>query len=100
MDAESQLEQQAWTNLDIMERLNGPIDAETRLMLLKAIEQARRSNKIFGLSGSYVLFDAKKLGIASNPETSPKAADIHSICLPLSTLPSRAERLLEGRVPS
>ncbi len=100
MDAKSQLEQQAWTNLDVMERLNGPTDADTRLLLLKAIEQAQRSNKMFGLSGSYVLLQAQKLGIASNPETSPKATYIHSICLPLSTPALQAEKLLEGRVPS
>ena len=96
MDAESQLEQQAWTNLDIMERLDGPIDAETRLLLLKAIEQAQRSNKMFLVAGSYVVFQAQKVGIASNPKASPRAADIHSICLPLSTFPSRAERMLKG----
>jgi hypothetical protein len=100
MDEESQLEQQAWTNLDIMEQLNGPIDAETRLVLLKAIEQARRSNKMFGLAGSYVLFQAQKLGIASNPETLPTAADIHSICLPLSTPAAQAEKLLQPRHPN
>ncbi len=97
MDTKSQLEQQAWTDLDIMERLNGPIDAETRRFLLRAIEQARRSNRVFGLFGSFALGTAQKLAIASDPGTSPRAADVHSICLPLSTLPSRAERLLEGR---
>jgi hypothetical protein len=99
MDLESQTEQTAWTDLDIMERLDGPIDAATRLTLLRALEQAKRSDAIIHFVSTFVLFHARKLGIASNPDTSPHAGDVHSICLPLSTPPEQAEKLLGPRMP-
>ena len=93
-DAESQLEQQAWTDLNIMERFDGRIDAGDRRFLLRSIEQARRSNRIFGVFGSFALETAHSLHIAPDQESSPRAKDVHTICLPLSTPPSEAERLL------
>ena len=97
-DSESQLEQQAWTDLDIMDRLTGPIDADTRRFLLRAIEQARRSNRVFGVFGSIALGTARTLRIVSDPETSPPSAAVHPICLPLSTPRFQAERLFVGGV--
>ena len=99
MDDESKIEQEAWTNLDIVERLNGQIDPATRLTLLRAIEQARRSDHVIGFAGYYALFHARKLGIVSNPDTSPRPGDVHSICLPISTTPEEAARLLQPRLP-
>ena len=100
MSQESQLEQEAWTSLDTMERLDGPIDSGTRFTLLRAIEQARRTDAIIRFAGYYALFHAHKLGIVSNPDTSPRLGDVHSVCLALSTPPERAHELLdEPRVP-
>ena len=45
------------------------------------------------------MFHAQKLGIASNPETSPQPGDVHPICLPLSTAPEQAQKLLGPRTP-
>ena len=100
MDDESKIEQEAWTNLNIIGRLNGPIDPATRLTLLRSIEQARRSDYVLRFAGYYALFHARRLGIASNPDTSPKPGDVHSICLPLSADPAEADKLLRPRLPN
>lgn len=100
IDKESLIEQEAWTNLDIMERIDGPIDAETRLVLLRALEQAQRSDTVFRVAGYYALFHARMLAIPPNPEVASRPDDVHSICLPLSTRPEQAEKLLrQYRVP-
>jgi hypothetical protein len=97
IDLESQAEQTAWTDLDIIERLDGPIDAATRLTLLRALEQSKRSNAVLQFVSTFILFHAGKLGITSNPDTSPRAGDVHSVCLPLSTRPDQAAKLLGPR---
>lgn len=99
LQEESRDEEHAWTNLGIVAHLNGPIDTATRLSLVQALEQARRTDEIIRLASYYALFHAHALGIASNPETSPRPDDIHSICLALSTDPARAEQLLQPRLP-
>jgi hypothetical protein len=99
MDLESQTEQAAWTDLNILQHVNGPIDAGTRLALLRALEQSRRSDAVIHFVSTYVLFHAHKLGIVSNPETSPRAGDVHSVCLALSTSPEQAQKLLAPRIP-
>jgi hypothetical protein len=99
MDQESQVEQDAWTTLDVMQHLDGPIDPATRLVLLRAIEQARRTDFTIQLAGYYALFHAGKLGIVSNPETSPRPGDVNPVCMPLSTSPEQAEKLLRPRLP-
>lgn len=97
MKAESQMEQEAWTTLNILGHFDGPIDPATRLALRIAIEQARRTDAVFNLAGYYALFHAGKMKIASNPATSPRAEDVHSVCLPIATAPEQAERLLQPR---
>ena len=99
LSEESRTEQKAWTDIAIMARLRGPIDPVTRLTLLRALEQARRSDAIIRLASYYALFHAKALGIRSNPETSPRPNDLISICLPLTTHPEQAEKLLQPRLP-
>ena len=97
MKGESQKEQEAWTTLNILGHFDGPIDPATRLALLTAIEQARRTDAVFNLAGYYALFHAGKMGIGSNPETSPRAGDVHSVCLPIATVPEQAAKLLQPR---
>ena len=87
IEQESESEQAAWSDLDIIRQVNGPIDPETRLVLRRAIEQARRTDAVISLAGNYALFQARTLGIASSPGTSPQARDVRSICLPLATVP-------------
>ena len=99
LNEETRDEERAWTDLGIMARLTGPMDAETRLTLLRALEQARRSDNTIRFASYYALFHARALGITSNPETSPRPGDVHSICLPLSTRPDQAEALLQPRLP-
>jgi hypothetical protein len=99
MDEESKVEQDAWTNLNIAAQLEGPIDSATRLTLLRSIEQARRTDSVMKFAAYYALFHARRLGIASNPDTSPKPGDVHSVCLPIATRPDEAEKLLQPRNP-
>ena len=96
---ESHNEERAWNDLGIMNRLDGPLDAETRLMLRRALEQARRTDDVIQTASYYALFHAHALKINANPETAPRRGDVHSICLPLSTDPEQAQRLLGLRVP-
>lgn len=96
---ESHNEERAWSDLGIMDRLHGPLDAETRLTLRRALEQARRSDAVIRLASYYALFHAHALRIAPNPETAPRPGEAHSICLPLGTDPYQAEKLLEPRLP-
>ena len=100
MDLESQTEQEAWTSLDLMEGLNGPIDAGTRALLLRAIQQAKHTDEILRIAGFYALYHARKLSIPSNPATSPQRGDVHSVCLALSTSPGWAAKLLRVRTPT
>jgi hypothetical protein len=96
---ETHNEERAWSDLGIMNRLNGPIDAETRLTLRRALEQARRTDGVIRVASYYALFHAHALGIISNPETSPRPGEAHSICLPLGMDPDEAEKLLRLRLP-
>lgn len=97
MKDESQREQEAWTTLNILGHLDGPIDPTTRLALLTAIEQARRTDAVFNMAGYYALSHADRLKIGSNPATSPRAGDVHSVCLPLLTPPEQAAKVLQLR---
>jgi len=99
MDQESQAEQSAWTDLNILQHINGPIDSPTRLVLLRAIEQARRSDGVMRFVSTYVYFHAHRLGITSNPDTSPQAGDVYDVCLPLSMPAEQARELLAPRKP-
>ena len=99
IEQESRNEQDAWTSLDTLEQIRGPIDAGTRFALLRALQQARQTDANFRVAGYYALFHAQRLGIASNFETAPRPGDVHSICLDLSTSPERAEKLLQIRLP-
>ncbi|HEV8406496.1 MAG TPA: hypothetical protein VGQ34_01060 [Sphingomicrobium sp.] len=99
MDQESQTEQAAWTDLNILQHLNGPVDSGTRLVLLRATEQARRTDAIMRFVSTYVFYHAQRLGIASNPDTSPRAGDVHSVCLPLSTSADQVRTLIGPRSP-
>lgn len=99
MDLESQTEQAAWTDLNVLQHLSGPIDVTTRLTLLRAIEQSRRSEAVLHFVSTFVFFHADKLGIHSNPATSPHPGEVHAICLPLSTSPESAMGLLRARSP-
>ena len=99
IEQESRNEQDAWTSLNTIGQLDGPIDAGTRFALLRALQQARETDATIRLAGYYALFHAQKLGIPSNPETSPRADDVHSICLALSTRPEQAEKMLQLRIP-
>ena len=96
---ESHNEEQAWNDLGIMNKLDGPFDAETRLMLRRALERARRTDDVIRTASYYALFHAHALKITANPETGPRPGEFHSICLPLSTDPKEAQRLLDLRVP-
>jgi hypothetical protein len=93
----SQAEQEAWTTLDVLRRLNGPIDAPTRLALRKALAQAQRTDDDFHEAGYWAFFHARALSIQSSPETTLKPGDLgrDSICLPLSTTPEQAAKLLQ-----
>lgn len=99
IEQESRNEQDAWTGLDTIEQLDGPIDAGTRFALLRALQQARETDATIRIAGYYALFHAQKLGITSNPETAPRPGDVHSICLALSTRPEQAEKMLQVRLP-
>ena len=93
----SPAEQDAWTTLDVVEQLDGPIDPPTRLALRKAIAQAQRTDDDFRQAGYWAFVHARALGIASSPETTLKPGDVarESICLPLSTTPEQAAKLLQ-----
>jgi hypothetical protein len=91
---DSRTEQETWTNLQVIERLDGPIDAATRLDLLKALAQARRLEDNFQVAGHWAFLHAAKLGIASSRETTPESRTVYSTCLPLSTAPEKAAKVL------
>jgi hypothetical protein len=91
---DSRTEQETWTNLQVIERLDGPIDAATRLDLLKALAQARRLEDNFQVAGHWAFLHAAKLGIASSRETTPESRTVYSMCLPLSTAPEKAAKVL------
>lgn len=93
----SQVEQDAWTTLDLVRHLNGPIDAPTRFALRRAIAQAEQINDDFHQAGYWAFRHAKALGIATSPETMPKAGELarDSICLPMTTSAETAARLLQ-----
>ena len=94
LSEESKSEQEAWTTLDMVGRLDGPIDAPTRLALRTAIAQAERTDDDFRQAGYWAFHHAEALGIATNSDTSPKA-----VCLPKSTTPDQAAKLLQPGPP-
>jgi hypothetical protein len=99
MEQTSRNEQDAWTTLNTIGRLNGPIDPASRFSVLRALQQARETDADIRVAGYYALFHARKLGISSSPETAPRLGDVHPICLPLSTRPEQAEKVLQRRLP-
>jgi hypothetical protein len=81
----------------VVEQLDEPIDAPTRLALRKALAQAQRTDEDFRIAGHWAFVHARALGIESSPETTLKPGDVakDSICLPLSTTPEQAAKLLQ-----
>lgn len=51
IDDESKREQDAWTNLNIISQLDGPLDPGTRLTLRRSMEQAKRSDAVIRFAG-------------------------------------------------
>jgi hypothetical protein len=92
-------EQVAWTDLKTVEHLRGTVDGSTRFALLRALEEARHEDYQMRLDGFFAQATARRLGIAPNLNYGPKPAQRRSICLPSSTSPEQAERLLSSAVP-
>lgn len=99
MDLESQAEQAAWTDLNVLTSVHGAIDPLTRFSLLRALAQARRSDDVLQFVSTFIFFHVKRLQISSDPATSPHPGDAHSVCLPLSADPGQAAKLLAPRSP-
>lgn len=92
------LEQQAWTELKTLERLRGLFDLQTRRAFLTALEQARHEDYEVRVRGYFALRTARLLGLVPNEKYGPRG-ERSSVCLPLTTPPATAEKILSSFLP-
>lgn len=88
------LEQAAWTDLRVMERLHGAIDPQTRFTLMRAAEEARHQDFKIRNEAYFAKLTARQLGIAPNRRYGRVQA--RAICLPITTNPDEAQKVLTG----
>ena len=96
---EEKLEQVAWTDLKLLERWQGPLDSAARVVVLRALEQARHSDYELRAIGFYALGIAHQGRLAANPRFGPLTGAPDAVCLPFNTPAETARRQLRDRVP-
>lgn len=91
-------EQQTWTDLKTLERLRGPIDPQMRLFFLRAMEGARHEDYEVRVRAYFAVRTAQELSLVPNTKYGPRG-EISSVCLPVTTSPAAADRILNTFLP-
>lgn len=91
-------EQQTWTDLKTLERLRGSINPQMRLFFLRAIESARHEDYEVRVRAYFAIRTARALALVPNRKYGPRG-EISSVCLPVTTSPAAADRILSTFLP-
>lgn len=93
------LEQQAWTSLKTLERMKPPFDQQATRAFLTALEEARHEDYEVRIHGFFALRTARALGLLPNEKYGPRG-ERSSVCLPFTTPPRAAEKILGTFLPN